>query len=274
MSRLLVRGCEGQDVREVQDVLNFHIRRGEMLAVDGIFGPKTDARVRDFQQANGLKVDGKVGPETRAALFEATRIDIPIALYPRLQLTMPQFPSIPGLPSLPPALPPLMPSFLPPPSFLPGPAFSIGPDQSGALPPMAGPVTVFHLTLTTPTRKDPVDPAVQSRQVLVELVDELPLDAPIKALILAQIPDNKISPPGAGFSWGATPLFDPNKGFGVKGNAKFTVRVTKGGSDLPNIVVGAWGDLRTFLDLSMSQGKTEPQVSLQGQVLVGAQGTF
>src|SRR5882762_3171939 len=36
--------------------------------VDGIFGPGTESAVKAFQQANGLTVDGKVGPITRAAL--------------------------------------------------------------------------------------------------------------------------------------------------------------------------------------------------------------
>jgi peptidoglycan hydrolase-like protein with peptidoglycan-binding domain len=42
--------------------------RGSNLAVDGIFGPKTDAAVRSFQQAEGLAVDGIVGPVTWSAL--------------------------------------------------------------------------------------------------------------------------------------------------------------------------------------------------------------
>lgn len=37
--------------------------------LDGEFGPKTQAAVRAYQQANGLQVDGIVGPETRGALM-------------------------------------------------------------------------------------------------------------------------------------------------------------------------------------------------------------
>jgi len=38
------------------------------VAADGVFGPKTEAAVRDFQRAQGLAPDGIVGPKTWAAL--------------------------------------------------------------------------------------------------------------------------------------------------------------------------------------------------------------
>jgi peptidoglycan hydrolase-like protein with peptidoglycan-binding domain len=38
------------------------------LTVDGIFGPETEAAVKNFQQDNGLTVDGIVGPHTWQAL--------------------------------------------------------------------------------------------------------------------------------------------------------------------------------------------------------------
>jgi len=43
---------------------NFHLP----LAVDGIFGPKTENAVKDFQTAKKIEVDGIVGPQTWHAL--------------------------------------------------------------------------------------------------------------------------------------------------------------------------------------------------------------
>jgi len=57
-------------VRTLQQLLR---ARGQTVAVDGIFGPKTDAAVRAFQQAKGLTVDGIVGPKTWAALIITVR---------------------------------------------------------------------------------------------------------------------------------------------------------------------------------------------------------
>ena len=39
------------------------------MAVDGIFGPKTEAAVKAFQKAKKLSVDGQVGPKTWAAII-------------------------------------------------------------------------------------------------------------------------------------------------------------------------------------------------------------
>lgn len=54
------------DVRPIQYLLNEH---GATLDPDGVFGPATDAAVRDFQAAQGLAVDGEVGDETWPALI-------------------------------------------------------------------------------------------------------------------------------------------------------------------------------------------------------------
>jgi peptidoglycan hydrolase-like protein with peptidoglycan-binding domain len=69
------RGSTGPAVRAVQDQANFRNLKGtgQTLKVDGIFGAKTDAWVRGFQQAiahevHGFPVDGIVGQLTWQAL--------------------------------------------------------------------------------------------------------------------------------------------------------------------------------------------------------------
>jgi hypothetical protein len=62
----LMRGSTGPDVTALQQRL---LELGfDPNGVDGVFGPGTESAVKAFQQANGLTVDGKVGPITRAAL--------------------------------------------------------------------------------------------------------------------------------------------------------------------------------------------------------------
>jgi peptidoglycan hydrolase-like protein with peptidoglycan-binding domain len=71
---LVRKGSTGPAVRAVQDQINFrNLRNRHTLDVDGIFGPKTQAAVRAFQQAmaheiRSFPVDGVVGPLTWQAL--------------------------------------------------------------------------------------------------------------------------------------------------------------------------------------------------------------
>ena len=58
-------GSRGGAVQELQSALNSN---GAGLAVDGVFGKRTHAAVKDYQSSKGLQVDGVVGPKTRAAL--------------------------------------------------------------------------------------------------------------------------------------------------------------------------------------------------------------
>jgi len=70
------QGSRGEAVRGVQEEFQFRNLSGDPskgLQVDGIFGPKTDAAVRGFQQAlhadiPSVAVDGIVGPITWRAL--------------------------------------------------------------------------------------------------------------------------------------------------------------------------------------------------------------
>ena len=55
-------------VRQVQERLNVHGARPK-VAVDGIYGPRSEAAVKTFQRRARLTVDGIVGPRTWAALW-------------------------------------------------------------------------------------------------------------------------------------------------------------------------------------------------------------
>jgi hypothetical protein len=58
---LVRKGDQNHPVKTLQYLLR---ARDHTVTVDGIFGPKTDAAVRAFQQQKGLAVDGIVGPNT------------------------------------------------------------------------------------------------------------------------------------------------------------------------------------------------------------------
>ena len=62
-------GSKGSDVSNLQQLLN---SKGYNLSVDGIFGDKTLAAVKSWQQKNGYTVDGLVGPNTLRRLGGAT----------------------------------------------------------------------------------------------------------------------------------------------------------------------------------------------------------
>jgi len=53
-------GSKGEDVKVLQSFLK--------LPVDGIFGPKTETAVKEWQSNYGIKSDGVVGPKTQAAM--------------------------------------------------------------------------------------------------------------------------------------------------------------------------------------------------------------
>ncbi len=62
---ILGKGDSGPSVSALQQQL---VAAGASIEVDGVFGPLTEAAVRDFQQKKGLTPDGTVGPQTSAAL--------------------------------------------------------------------------------------------------------------------------------------------------------------------------------------------------------------
>lgn len=83
LTRVLKRGCKGEDVRQAQERLNHH--KANTGKVDGVFGTNTYNAVVRFQQArinegrdvgcryNGNKPDGKIGELTWLILWEGER---------------------------------------------------------------------------------------------------------------------------------------------------------------------------------------------------------
>lgn len=62
---LLKKGMRGESVKWLQYELN---RLGYVLAVDGVYGPRTFERVKTYQRARGLIQDGIAGRNTLGAL--------------------------------------------------------------------------------------------------------------------------------------------------------------------------------------------------------------
>jgi peptidoglycan hydrolase-like protein with peptidoglycan-binding domain len=67
---LVRQGAQQHPVKTLQHLLG---ARGHAVAVDGVFGPRTDAAVRAFQREHALGVDGIVGPHTWSALIVQVR---------------------------------------------------------------------------------------------------------------------------------------------------------------------------------------------------------
>ena len=58
------QGSRGDAVREAQTLLNRRPSNRSRLVEDGVFGPLTDARTREFQHHERIVVDGVIGPVT------------------------------------------------------------------------------------------------------------------------------------------------------------------------------------------------------------------
>ncbi|MBV9784094.1 MAG: peptidoglycan-binding protein [Acidisphaera sp.] len=65
---ILRPGSTGNDVKRLQRIFVMMKQLGGADDIDGVFGPNTESAVKSFQQADGLTVDGVVGPQTWAAL--------------------------------------------------------------------------------------------------------------------------------------------------------------------------------------------------------------
>lgn len=76
---VLRRGASGPRVARLQRLLVAAGALNGAGAVDGSFGPRTEAAVRRFQQRAGLAVDGIAGPRTWRALERGSRRPVPTA---------------------------------------------------------------------------------------------------------------------------------------------------------------------------------------------------
>ncbi|MFT8318442.1 MAG: peptidoglycan-binding protein [Sporolactobacillus sp.] len=64
----LKEGSRGKEVERVQNALNRAAGRN-LLAVDGVYGLKTEAAVKSYQSRHRIAADGIVGPKTWSVLF-------------------------------------------------------------------------------------------------------------------------------------------------------------------------------------------------------------
>lgn len=74
---ILRLGHRGEQVKYLQDLLNYF---GYNLTVDGIFGSRTEAAVKQFQRSYGLVADGIVGANTWGVMHHNLHESEPIAM--------------------------------------------------------------------------------------------------------------------------------------------------------------------------------------------------
>ncbi|WP_026455594.1 M15 family metallopeptidase [Saccharomonospora iraqiensis] len=68
-NRTLQRGASGSDVAQLQIRVAGWVSHGETLAIDGQYGPATEAAVQRFQSGYGLAADGVAGPQTYDRIY-------------------------------------------------------------------------------------------------------------------------------------------------------------------------------------------------------------
>ena len=264
MGRLIAQGTKGEDVKAVQDVLNFHIRRLKPLAVDGKFGPLTHARVVEFQKSNKLKPDGIVGSKTMGKLFEEEQVPITLVLAPRDATTVggPRFGIQPPRLIPPLTLPPITPPLTPPLVTL----FLLPPDSFSGVPALTPSGQTVSFVITSPVRNDPADRATATFLEIMRLLDGLPQTFPFRGAILGAVPKpvrkigvlelDPVSPMNFGFKWGVDPVFDfksigPPVQFGVGAsvNARYVIKlIDKPGSLVPQLGLFGQGDFKGTID--------------------------
>lgn len=62
--KTLKKGSTGNQVKNLQALLNLWMSKSEPLLIDGIFGEVTESRLKRYQELQGLNVDGIAGDET------------------------------------------------------------------------------------------------------------------------------------------------------------------------------------------------------------------
>lgn len=73
--RTLSPGASGADVTELQTRVAGYPGNGNVLAIDGEYGPSTEAAVQRFQSAYGLGADGIADPATFDKIYELQSAD-------------------------------------------------------------------------------------------------------------------------------------------------------------------------------------------------------
>ena len=279
---MISQGVKGHDVRAVQDVLNFQIRRFDPLVVDGAFGPKTHARVVEFQRVNGLKPDGLVGPNTLGKLFEEEVVPLSLALVPQAGAGIRQ-----GALGLQP--PRLIPPLTLPPVVSP---FFLPPASTSLVPTLNQRGQALNFSLTAPVRSDPVDPDVASFNQITHLLSGLPPNFPFRAQLIGAVPTpvrkvgplelDPVSPMSFGFKWGVEPLFDLKSigppveftvGAGV--NARYVLQlINRPGATVPQLGLFGQGDFKGTIDWTSQKAESRPLLDLKGSLLVGVELLF
>lgn len=80
---LLKIGTMSREVAHLQHALNLATTFAPKLNINGIFGPKTNARTRQFQDSKALLGDGIAGPMTLDALFMGVTLEANILVRPK-----------------------------------------------------------------------------------------------------------------------------------------------------------------------------------------------
>lgn len=286
MTRNLSKGMTGQDVRVLQDRLNYHLRRETPLARDGIFGPKTHERVSKFQTLHALTKDGIVGPRTRAILFETDSFPAQILVFP--ELTRPTFGSGAASAIKPPQLiPPLtlpsttpkQPQFVLQPPIILGPQRSLAGVSSASFSPVRQP-SLLNLTFTLVPIQDPSDPVVRSTQNIIRLVNDIPISSKFKAMIVSMIPKpiKSISEPKAGLDIDIGPPkyspLDPNK-ISQSGSAQYNLRLTgRPGGNTPLVMLQGRAEGEIEIDYTGKAQSNYFKATATCNFFLGVVGTF